>query len=587
MGVMAQETVISTLRLRGLCHDPLAMRLRFDAALSAVDFAPASLSPQAIVVIRSLRDPLPGRWRPKQVGERPPQAWQQAVNQKIEALAGRAARPAQGFVPDSAEAVIFMDRSELLACIARDWCLGTAPTRWWWRGLLRDKNVAEVVATEWLQSPEYVPSAMQQLAVSGEAPVFLQRLDASSIWLLLNRVVERFGLVRLQPLLVDHVWKSSDRIGALPASDDRAPWSPWAVEAAEPDLTALQAACMGTTLMVHRAPAVVRSETFTRAVTTWIHRVSKGGDADKGESAGFMAARPAVSVPIEHEVGDRGGRSSDGLGPAAGMAHGLFAVGPEKQEDSPRESLDSASVSEQGIVGEQSGVAPVAWPSDSAGADEQLVSRPLPSQRDKPLETIRTEADLGDHVTVETSFGGVFYLINLALYLELYGDFSEPLKPGIALSPWDFVALVGERLVGERIHEDPVWPLLARLAGRDEGVPPGQDFHPPVEWRLQMMERWGYAGPSAPVQFETASFIDWFMPYVRQRLMQALGLDQEHELATILCEHHATVQVTATHVDVMLSLTDLPIAVRYAGLDRNPGWIPAAGRYVAFHFASG
>jgi hypothetical protein len=44
------------------------------------------------------------------------------------------------------------------------------------------------------------------------------------------------------------------------------------------------------------------------------------------------------------------------------------------------------------------------------------------------------------------------------------------------------------------------------------------------------------------------------------------------------------VHVTATHVDVMLSLADLPIAIRFAGLDRNPGWIPAAGRYLAFHF---
>jgi len=583
----APGTVIAQLRLRGVCADPLAMRLRLDSALSAVDFAPASLPVQAIVFIRSLRDPLPGRWRPKQVGERPPQAWQQAVGRKIEALARCAARPAQGFVPDSAEAVLFIDRSELLACLARDWCLGTAPTRWWWRGLLRQEDVTRVVVDEWLQGPEYLPSAMHQLAVSGEVPVFLQRLDASSIWLLLSRVVERFGLVRLQPLLIDHVWKSPDRIGASLVSDDRAPWIPWALEAAEPDLTALQAVFLGTTLMLHRAPAVVRSKTFARAVTAWMYRVPKGGKAVKGEAVSFMAARPAALVPIEHEVGGRDGYGSDGIGPAPGMAHSSFTIDLEKKVDSSRESLDSASVSEQEIVREQLDDGVVPWPTAGADAGEQLVSRSLPSQRDSHVEPIRAEVDLVDQLTVETSFGGVFCLINLALYLELYGDFSEPLKPGIALSPWDFVALVGEGLVGERIHDDPLWPLLAQLAGRDEGVPPGRDFHPPVGWRFQMMERWGYAEPSAPVQFETAPFIEWLMPYVRQRLMQALGLDQEHELAQILCEHHATVQVTGTHVDVMLSLADLPIAVRYAGLDRNPGWIPAAGRFIAFHFASG
>ena len=28
----------------------------------------------------------------------------------------------------------------------------------------------------------------------------------------------------------------------------------------------------------------------------------------------------------------------------------------------------------------------------------------------------------------------------------------------------------------------------------------------------------------------------------------------------------------------------LPLAVRFAGLDRDPGWIPAAGCDVRFHF---
>ena len=36
--------------------------------------------------------------------------------------------------------------------------------------------------------------------------------------------------------------------------------------------------------------------------------------------------------------------------------------------------------------------------------------------------------------------------LNVALALGLYGDFTEPLKPGVDLSPWDFVALVTDRL---------------------------------------------------------------------------------------------------------------------------------------------
>jgi hypothetical protein len=38
-------------------------------------------------------------------------------------------------------------------------------------------------------------------------------------------------------------------------------------------------------------------------------------------------------------------------------------------------------------------------------------------------------------------------------------------------------------------------------------------------------------------------------------------------------------------VDVHLSLADLPLAIRVAGLDRDAGWIPAAGRDLRFHFS--
>jgi hypothetical protein len=67
-------------------------------------------------------------------------------------------------------------------------------------------------------------------------------------------------------------------------------------------------------------------------------------------------------------------------------------------------------------------------------------------------------------------------------------------------------------------------------------------------------------------------------------LTGALGLTDPAAAARLLCVHRARVFVTATRVDIVLSLAELPIAVRLAGLDRDPGWIPAAGRSVAFHF---
>jgi hypothetical protein len=252
---------------------------------------------------------------------------------------------------------------------------------------------------------------------------------------------------------------------------------------------------------------------------------------------------------------------------------------------------------------------------------------------------------------IETRFGGLFYLVNLGLFLNLYCDFTQPREPAaIALDLWDFVALLGRDFLGRQIETDPIWPLLADLAGRDEAEAPGKDFAPPEEWRVPLAwletfrveqswrvfvahERlliWHPAGflivdaPRTQESFETQlrRVLENYQGYFRQcerghfeqlpqiideqvlkdvaplrrwlthlsayalaRLRQALGLAEAEELTSILLARRASAHVTTTHVDVMFSLADLPVGVRLSGLDRDPGWVPTAGRFIAFHFA--
>ena len=75
-----------------------------------------------------------------------------------------------------------------------------------------------------------------------------------------------------------------------------------------------------------------------------------------------------------------------------------------------------------------------------------------------------------------------------------------------------------------------------------------------------------------------------FAAYADARLRLALDLAPDASLGALLLRRHAHVLVSPTHVDVVLRLDELPLEVRFAGLDRTPGWIPAAGRFVAFHF---
>jgi hypothetical protein len=42
--------------------------------------------------------------------------------------------------------------------------------------------------------------------------------------------------------------------------------------------------------------------------------------------------------------------------------------------------------------------------------------------------------------------------------------------------------------------------------------------------------------------------------------------------------------LSAMHVDWTAPLDAVSLPVRLAGLDRDPGWVPAFGRVVLFHF---
>jgi hypothetical protein len=172
-------------------------------------------------------------------------------------------------------------------------------------------------------------------------------------------------------------------------------------------------------------------------------------------------------------------------------------------------------------------------------------------------EDFATEAHVVPQTQIHTDLGGVFFLLNLALEQRLYGDFTRPADCGLPLSPWDLLALVGPRLLGRSMPDDPVWNLLARLAGRDRT--PLRAPRAMRRWAIRLSARW------------------------RTALSARLDLPQGRA-AALLVELPAEVVCTPTRVEVRFQLIDLPVALRVAGLDRDPGWIPAAGRSVAFRF---
>ena len=285
---------------------------------------------------------------------------------------------------------------------------------------------------------------------------------------------------------------------------------------------------------------------------------------------------------------------------------------------------------------------------------------PPATTTDRPAPQPLPAPDLPADV-VETRLAGIVFLLNVALALDLYPDFTRPADRGIAIDPWHLIADLARALDRETVepdapHEpDAIWAALDTLAGgppRSSGVEPFEmgAWRMPPAWVAPFGSAagdepwsWSAAGgrlvvrhpagftvldlPAARVTrrrvtrrrvtrvlrpYRPAGVVrradagrppagarrsanrPWGSPayrrwlarlaeYTRVRLAEALGRPPAVAPAIVL-RLDGRLLITATTVDVELRLADLPIEIRLAGLDRDPGWIPAARRVVRFQF---
>ncbi|MGH2497397.1 MAG: hypothetical protein ACRDIV_22075 [Ktedonobacteraceae bacterium] len=802
-------------------RDPLALQLRLSSVLSVADLQPRGVPASSIICIRSLHAPhLPAQYT-RYGGERPPLWWEERVRDLIKRAIQQAAYPLEGAVPVDAEAVIFADRAELLACLASDWRAGNGSDHWWWQSLFRTENTDQLLLPAWLEMPEYIPAALHYLAAQHRAVPFVRRLPSHDVRTLLQSIAHNFALHELQTILTgafqsqrterpsrqeateqpfniaaserqstQHAGSSAFSLAeeilqlpvgaASPLEESRQtpiapqasygtvrddphrkqsflppemPWRPWVPESMEQGLSLEQQALLGIGLMLMRTPSIVRTTSFARAVYRWCGKINLeavGAGAvqtDRGNPHG--SSRPAYmpkgdildvqgmergqtqdasenggegvdesgkviasiqSVPVDDSDGRVTGQPLEtllvnegecGNPPVYSQIPETPSFPPSLQEHSQGNTptINEASVYDrdtpdgyhegddrnEGAGGEARALhSSEASTSDEPGThmrDQFTLAEDVsqkgqeperPQEPPLPILTVATPADGGVEAGkgfqdggIKTAFGGIFYLINLGLFLDLYGDFTTPLQPGLALSMWDFVALLGQQMLGQSLQADPVWSLLASLSGRQEEEAPGYAFEPLEQWRVPVT--WLRAFPAQdnegswlwyvedgrlrvlhPAQFllldvpletldplqqlkrEMQGYSDlqgqgtpqlskgraplfpddrllpcgrlavnsfagdvsplllrwlrWLMPYIYARLQRALGLAETEDPSRVLCLHSASISVTMTHVDILLALKDLPVEIRMAGLDRNPGWVPAAGRFIAFHF---
>jgi hypothetical protein len=275
---------------------------------------------------------------------------------------------------------------------------------------------------------------------------------------------------------------------------------------------------------------------------------------------------------------------------------------------------------------------------------------------------------------VSTRLGGVLYLINLLVGLNLPHSWDNDGAFAEHMSGWAIVEVLARGLLGD-LHEqyvdDPIWQALALLDGREPETPvtvgdmlaktfgerlQDRSFRLPAAW----LRRYGPAAWSAfqdderlllyddavgflvadvplrnrsffevahaevegycdqglevswhlgsPEDFQKfsggiipmdaerkiAAYLDdgvlWWLGhvlgFVYYLLVHGLGepLDEAGELAELVLCRHGQLIVSRTHVDLHMSMEEISIPVRRAGLDRDPGWVPDLAHIVYFHF---
>jgi hypothetical protein len=542
-----------------------------------------------------------------------------------------------------------MDRVELLACLASDWCDGSVAEHWWWRSLFKDSNSRSAVLHAWLDAPEYAPAALEQLALRGAVVPFVRNLGSQDARRLLLLLTETFAMYELAAIVADipdavspataSMYGSGAVLEPEPFLNSTAPWRRWSPEYSASGLSPLHQCLLGVGLMLARSPRAVRTAAFADAVGSWSRGEAGAGRISTPTMTADLrrSAPPEAAAPLAAEaepISPAAAAMASATPPNAGtFSDGTLYQPPPQSTGTAAADSDERNMSEPVPVGER-----------SHRAEEHGTEAGTPPDPEQMLPRYEGHVDaaLPLDVSFNTELGGLFYLINLGIFLNLYGDFTRPLQPGITLDIWDFVTLIGRHLLGEAGEADPLWPLLARLSGRSDTEPLGSGFQPPDLWRLPAewllpfpesgnwkwsttdqrlrVRHWdGFLlldqplvdgdhreqvrrateaySPVVPFRLERGatvrvhncmSLLDrWlhrFVPYLQARLKRGLGVTEAEQISPLLCRNSARVSVSAARVDVFFALDEHPIEIRLAGLDRNPGWVPAAGRFIAFNY---
>ena len=516
-------------------HQRADWQRRTTSALSRVSLH-TTLPPQAILVVRHLSDPKPGRllagdpWQ----GVR---AWEQAAHQALKDCWRTAVRPAQAVVPSNANSVWFADQAEWLACLSWDLYRGVAGDLWWWQTTLRAHTYCHRSDTQfqlWQAAAQWLPATLTTLFEhQGTAAVqILSTLLPVQAQQLLVAVTRCYSCPLPSPVLDS------------PASADLTPL----VMALQPHLTSLVQQAMDilpSTTQVLLAVCLTLPQ--TAELLAEVRSPEKNSVLPSAlppdESVDEVPPQPqtfgVLPIAPASEQAEVSNAPSLTTPPAVPLSPKV-SMGGSAPPDADRHPVrDDAIISD--ALDNNTALPPLVPP---AIGSSPASAPSIPAIDSSTPLTLASPALLNEvEQGIATGVGGLWYLVNVLVALDW------PQRSAV-MTPWHQLAALAQAFLPE-VPREPVWGLLAAIAG--DAVP----HELLTQWQTQAL--------------------------VQVRPSLANRLDHPEAIATYLTEP-ATLYLTRTHVDVMFTLDQIQLDVRLAGLDQDPGWVPDLARVIAFHY---
>jgi hypothetical protein len=574
-----------------LHHAAPGDRARLALGLEAVGAASVGVPDRALLIVPRLvvRRPLP------RSGDANPFAGE--VVDGLRAALRRARRA--GEAASSGDCLFFADEFDAAVQAIEQWLAGAPPAeRAWWPHVTGGAPLPVWWRREILPDGRRLPSVIARLARRGIAEPWLGRLDPGDVRTGLAAIAETHGLSLPADCEVPASASASARgRRRRPVDPDLAPAAALveaiAPEARRADLPPPVRLLLLIGLIAERRPAMLSVRTATIAFAA----VAAGRLPEPVEAA--LPPPPSATAS-----------------PAPPPARPLDRAGTQRTEPDLRPASPPGTVPAARHEFAATGGPDGAASHESAVPDR--VERVTPMAPSAPVEAPCPAAE------IRSEYGGLLFLLSALLALGVYGDFSEPRRSLPGLSPFGLLRLLGRAWFGAPFVADPLHGLLVRLAG-GRSADSARDFEArpwsvPRAWLLPWPDSgpalvtprrrrpmlWHPAGfplaelgpeprsavraarqlglkaqpstarlPALPVP-PRARWIACLRCYLEARIGRALGCAGGVEAVTLLCRRPARIRVDGDRIEARFALDDHPLAIRLAGLDRDPGWIPAA-----------